>query len=147
MVDLYYLGYHLIPEEKLLIIEIKNRWNNFRLSTYNFNKQNTLGEAVNSLSKDKLSFENRLKNLFLIPSPYEIKNGLRFIRGTNKLVSESLKIIAIDNLNNRFIFSSIIECSIALKLDRINFIIWKNNKKKFFLLFPGANLVLNRSIW
>ena len=87
MVDLYYLGYHLIPEEKLLIIEIKNRWNNFRLSTYNFNKQNTLGEAVNSLSKDKLSFENRLKNLFLIPSPYEIKNGLRFIRGTNKLVS------------------------------------------------------------
>ena len=54
------------------------------------------------------------------PSPYEIKNGIRFIRGTNKLVSESLKIRATDIFipNNTSVFSSISECSIALKLDR-----------------------------
>lgn len=33
VIDIYYFGYHLIPEGKLLITEIKNRWNNFRLST------------------------------------------------------------------------------------------------------------------
>ena len=57
-------------------------------------------------------------NLFLIPSPYEIKNGIRFIRGTNNFVSESLKIITIDNLNNKSIFSSITECSNALNIER-----------------------------
>lgn len=114
MIDLYYLGYHLIPEGKLLITEIKNRWNNFRLSTHYLNKK----DLLNSSSWDNSSFDDRLKNLFLIPSPYEIKNGIRFIRGTNNFVSESLKIISIDNLNNRSIFSSITECSIALKLDR-----------------------------
>lgn len=61
-----------------------------------------------------LNLEERIKNLFLILSPYEIKNGIRFIRGTNKLVSESLKIICIDTklsgargVNNKIKFSSI----------------------------------------
>ena len=31
----------------------------------------------------------------------EIKNGIRFMRGTNNLVSEGLKIIAINNLKNK----------------------------------------------
>lgn len=61
-----------------------------------------------------------MRNLFFIPSPYEIKNGIRFIRGTNNFVSESLKIITIDNLNNKSIFSSreATECSYALNIER-----------------------------
>jgi hypothetical protein len=43
----------------------------------------------------EVTFENKVQNLFLLPAPYEIKNGLIFIRGTNKLVSEKLKIISI----------------------------------------------------
>jgi hypothetical protein len=43
------------------------------------------------------------------------------MRGTNKLVSEALKIIAIDNLKNNSIFSSISLCSIAINIDRSKF--------------------------
>jgi hypothetical protein len=42
IVDIYYYGYHLIPEGKALITEIKNQWNNFRLSTSFVNKKNNL---------------------------------------------------------------------------------------------------------
>jgi hypothetical protein len=48
----------------------------------------------------------------------EIKNGIRFIRvgpwTTNNFVSESLKFITIENLNNKSILSSITECTNAL---------------------------------
>lgn len=56
----------------------------------------------------------------LIPSPYEVKNGIRYIRGTNKLVSESLNIVCIDNTNNKIVatYSSISECSNSLKINR-----------------------------
>jgi len=115
IVDIYYFGYHLIPEGQTLITEIKNQWNNFRLSTKFVSKKNNL-----TISLTSLTFDEKLKNLFLMPSPYEIKNGLRFIRGTNNFVSESLKIIAIsqDNFNNKSIYSSITECSNALNIDR-----------------------------
>lgn len=71
--------------------------------------------------EQNLNLEERLKTLFLLPSPYEIKKGIRFLRGTNKLVSESLKILCTDtrlSVNNNKIFSSISECSSALHLDR-----------------------------
>ena len=85
VVDIYYFGYHLLPEGKLLIKEIKNSWNNFRLSTHYLNNKDNL--CKNSDFKDKF------KTLFLLSSPYEIKNGIRFIRGTNNLVSFGNKII------------------------------------------------------
>jgi hypothetical protein len=66
----------------------------------------------------ELSFENKLNNLFLLPAPYEIKNKIRYIRGTNKLVSEKIKIISIDHHNNKIIFSSMTECSKILHIDR-----------------------------
>lgn len=109
MVDIYYFGYHLLPEGKLLITEIKNSWNNFRLSTHYLNNKKNLSINYN--------FEDKFKTLFSLSSPYEIKNGIRFMRGTNNLVSEGLKIIAIDILNNKSIFSSISECSIAINID------------------------------
>ena len=130
VVDIYYLGNHLLPEGKLLTTEIKNNWNNFRLST---NKENL---SINSI----LNFEDKFKTLFLLSSPYDIKNGIRFIKGTNNLVSEGLKIIVIDNLNNESIFSSINECSIAINIDRskikhclLTGEIYKNYKFKFAL--------------
>ncbi len=63
--------------------------------------------------------ENLKNNLFLIP--YEIKEGVKYIRGTNNLVSEGIKIICIDTrLNNhhKMIFPSILECSRVLNLNR-----------------------------
>ena len=67
-----------------------------------------------------LIIEEKFKNLCLISSPYEIKNGVRYLRGTNNLVSEKLKVIAIDESNNRFTYSSLSECSKALKIGRTN---------------------------
>lgn len=118
VVELYYLGYHLLPQGKSLINEIKSRWNNFRLSSKTRISEPSLAQAREGQRESNTSFDLRLNSLFLIPSPYEIKNGIRFKRGTNNLISESLKIIATDNLNNRSLFSSIAECSTTLKLDR-----------------------------
>jgi len=78
VVDTYYFGYHLLPEGKLLITEIKNSWNNFRLSTHYLNNKNL---SINS------NFEDKFKTLFSLSFPYEIKNGIIFLRGTNNLVS------------------------------------------------------------
>lgn len=113
LVNIYYYGYHLLPEGKTLINLIKNRWNNFRLST-----SERMNNTNLTCSAFEVTFENKVKNLFLLAAPYEIKYGLRFIRGTNKLVSEKLKIISIDNFNNKSIFSSLSECSKSLQIDR-----------------------------
>ena len=53
MGDIYYLGYHLKPEGKLLITEIKNRWD------HNLNKI-----EKQTITLTSLSFEDKLKNLF-----------------------------------------------------------------------------------
>jgi len=58
--------------------------------------------------------------LFSLPSPYETKEGVRFLRGTSNFISEKLKIIAIDDNSNSFTYSSITECSKALKIGRTN---------------------------
>ena len=60
-----------------------------------------------------------LKALYLVPSPYEIRNGVRFVRGSDNLVSERLKIKVINCLlNKEYFFSSISECGKILELDR-----------------------------
>ena len=68
VVDIYYFGYHLLPEGKLLITEIKNNWNNFRLSTHYLNNKKNL--SINS------NFEDKFKTLFSLSSSYEIKTVL-----------------------------------------------------------------------
>jgi hypothetical protein len=115
LVNIYYLGYHLLPEGIILNNEIKKRWNNFSLSTSKHLNNNIQNITCSPL---EVTFENKVQNLFLLPAPYEIKNGLRFIRGTNKLVSEKLKIISIDKFNNKSIFSSLSECSKSLHINR-----------------------------
>lgn len=51
-------------------------------------------------------------------SPYEIKEGIRYHRNTTRLVSDSIKITAIDIENNRSIYDSISECAKDLKISR-----------------------------
>ena len=64
---MYYLGYHLLPEGKSLIYKLKSRMNNYRLSTNQINK--------NEVNTDNLEIE--INNVFSMPAPYEIKNGIR----------------------------------------------------------------------
>ena len=124
IVNIYYHGYHLLPEGLSIISEIKNRWNNFRLSNSPISliSNSNMTTKNNNLNQTKISldvkFKNKLEILYSLPAPYEIKNGVRFIRGTNNLVSDKLKIMTIDNFNNKSIFSSISECSKSLKIDR-----------------------------
>jgi hypothetical protein len=61
--------------------------------------------------------ENLLKKLYLLDSPYEIKEGIRYYRNTNKLVSESTNIIVINNLDkSKIIYNSMSDCSKSLKI-------------------------------
>ena len=61
IVKLKYLGYHTLPEGKELIINLKSRMNNNRLST---NLQNSL-----------IIDENQIAKVFSLPSPYSIIDG------------------------------------------------------------------------
>jgi hypothetical protein len=83
MVNIYFNGYHRLPEGISLIDEIKARMNNFRL-TANKSSINTacLGNTVSY-------FYSKVSYLFSLAAPYEInsKNGVRYLTGTNKLVS------------------------------------------------------------
>jgi hypothetical protein len=54
------------------------------------------------------------------------------MRGTNNLVSEGLKIIAIENLNNNSIFSSISEIAINIDKSKIKHCLFTDEKYKKF---------------
>ena len=65
---LLFLVTFLLPEGKLLITEIKNSWNNFRLSTHYLNNKKNLSINFN--------FEDKFNTLFSLSYPYEIKTLL-----------------------------------------------------------------------
>lgn len=124
LVNIYYYGYHTIAEGESLAREIISNWNNFRLSTYN---------------TPFTDFNKKYQILSNFPSPYIIKDGgLRFYRNTLNLVSDKIRVTAIDHLNNELVFSSISECSRILQIDRYNIKkyllngqIYKNYRFKF----------------
>lgn len=124
LVNIYYYGYHTIAEGESLAREIISNWNNFRLSTY---------------KTPFIDFNKKYQILSNIPSPFIIKDGgLRFYRDTLNLVSDKVRITAIDHLNNELVFSSISECSRILQIDRYNIKkyllngqIYKNYRFKF----------------
>jgi hypothetical protein len=62
--------------------------------------------------------ENLLNKLYLTDSPYEIKQGIRYYRNTNKLVSEATNITVIDSNNNKVIYNSMSECAKELNISR-----------------------------
>lgn len=106
IVNLYYLGYHLLPEGKSLIFKLKSRMNNFRLTS----NINNISEFIN--------LNEEIFSVFAMPSPYEIKNGVRIQSGTDKWISESLSIIVIDKSGNKLYFDSLSKCSEALNISR-----------------------------
>lgn len=81
--------------------------NNFRLQTNKFN-----------LNLDNNLLQEKVSNLFAKPAPYEIKNGVRLLAGSNILVSEKVKIGVVDSKGKNLIFSSITDCSEQLKIGR-----------------------------
>ena len=122
------MGYHLLPQGKLIINQIKSSWNNKRLTTYikssNAIPSENLNVKLNNNKPDNLDgqINKALQALYLVPSPYEIRNGVRFIRGTDNLAryaTQKLKIKVINGfLNKEYFFSSISECGKILELDR-----------------------------
>lgn len=124
IVDLYYLGYHLTPEGKILITEIKSVMDKGRLININKNLhiKNINTKVINLLSKS---------------SPYEIKEGKKYrrINGNKLLKPGKNKIIVINTIENKeSIYESISEVGRTLKISRkkITFIldtglVYKNN--------------------
>lgn len=112
LVDIYYKGYHTTLEGKHVFDAIKLHMNKYRLTT-----------NVNLLKDKKvislLEVENLLSALYLSDSPYEIRgSGVRYIRNTTKLVSESNNIVVIDSNNEKKIYSSMTECAKSLNISR-----------------------------
>jgi hypothetical protein len=62
---------------------------------------------------------NLLQSFLLLPAPYEIKNNIRFLRNSSKLVSEKFNIIVTyKNSSKKCVFKSISACSKSLGLCR-----------------------------
>ena len=110
LIDLYYKGYHTIPGGKDIFDAIKLHMNKYRLTT-----------NTHLLSHVKLitisEIDNLLSKLYLLESPYEIKQGFRYYRNTKKLISESTKIIVI-NKGKSNVYNSLSECAKNLSISR-----------------------------
>ena len=107
IVIIVFYGYNRLFEGISIINELKNGINNSRLTTHSIKLDNYL--FINS----------KLLYIFSLSTPYVIKNGIRYIRNTNNLVSEKLGITVIDKNNNRKIYASISECNRALGFGRL----------------------------
>lgn len=95
-----------MPQGISIINEIKNGINNFRLTT-------------NSPTWDNIvSIYSKVSDLFSLPAPYIIKDGIRYLKNTNSLVYGKLGLIAIDIHGNKINYTSISECSRALGFGR-----------------------------
>lgn len=112
LVDIYYKGYHTIREGKYIFDAIKLHINRHRITT-----------NVSLLKKKEyislLEIENLLLKLYKLDSPYEIKDGVRYYRNSDKLVSEgvSIIVIAIDS-GNKTVYNSFTDCAKSLRIGR-----------------------------
>lgn len=106
IVKITYYGYHTLDEGKELIYLIKSNMNNFRLNP----------DFLTNYDKNKALIEQKLNYLLSLPTPYEVKQGILFLRGTDKLVSKFFKIKVEDTNGKVQYFSSISECSLNLNI-------------------------------
>ena len=87
--------------------------NKFRLTTNSksnlFNKQSDKIKEINL----------KLLELFSLPTPYIIVGVNKYLRDTNKLVSEKVGIITTDQQGNKQNYISISKCSRALGFARL----------------------------
>jgi hypothetical protein len=86
--------------------------NNFRLKL----DRDSISQKDNEVNKDLI--QDKLKYLFSLSSPYEVKNGILFVRNTDKLVSKVYQIVVEDKDGNIQYFTSISECCLVLKISR-----------------------------
>lgn len=103
--DLYWHGYHLLPEGSSLILLLKSRMNNYRLSTdpdYN-------GDLV--ISPEVFSA------VYSLPAPYDTYPAYRMLSGTTNFVSEGLCITTTKE-SLTLEFGSLTKASKALGIDR-----------------------------
>lgn len=131
LIDIYYKGYHTLTEGKYIFDNIKLHMNKYRITTNNY--------LVNN--KDIISIkeiDTLLNKLYLLESPYEIKEGIRYYRNSDKLVSDSVEIIVISN-NNIKSYNSISKCANDLNISRK---IIKNCLSKG-IAYNGYSFVLN----
>jgi cytochrome c oxidase subunit 3 len=111
LVDIYYKGYHTITDGKHAFDAIKLHINRYRLTS-----NSHLLKNLKRIST--LEIESLLSKLYLLDSPYEIKQGARYYRNTDKLVSEATSIVAVDSNNNKTIYKSLSDCARNLNIGR-----------------------------
>ncbi len=111
LIDIYYKGYHTIIEGKYLFDAIKLHMNKYRLTT-------NISLLQDRKQISLLEIEALLFKLYKLDSPYEIKDGFRYYRNTNKLVNEATSIIVIDNNNNKTTYNSLTDCAKSLHIGR-----------------------------
>lgn len=109
LIDIYYKGYHTISEGKFIFDALKLHINKYWITT-NF----SLFENKQQISLSVI--DDLLSKLYLLDSPYEIKQGVRYYRNTNKLISEATNIIVIDSKNNKTIYKRMSECAKNLNI-------------------------------
>lgn len=117
LVKIYYNGYHTTPEGKRIFDFIKLHMNKYRLSTNSdlFIEKRLCWGFTPSFQRE---IKDLIVKLYLTDSPYIIKQGVRYYRETNKLVSEAVNITAIDLENNISVYQSMSDCAKSLNISR-----------------------------
>ena len=111
LVNIYYKGYHTISEGHYLFSAIKLHINKHRMTTNTYLLDNMQRISIYEI-------ENLISKLYLIDSPYVIKQGARYYRDTDKLVSEATNIIVIDSSGKKTIYPSMTDCAKNLNIGR-----------------------------
>jgi cytochrome c oxidase subunit 3 len=105
LVDIYFFGYHLLPEGLSLINDIKKHLNKNLVLVLE--------------KKEEESLEFKITQLFLLPAPYVLKDGIRYLRNTDKLVIGSHKhiLVVVDPLGHKLYFKTFSAARKELKID------------------------------
>jgi hypothetical protein len=105
-VEVYFTGRHTLQKGKDLILLLRSRMNNNRLSTNLINQ------------KDLLISQANIEAVFKLPAPYEVRGGARYISGTNKLVPEPFPIYVKFPDGLVTTYPSLSQCASALGISR-----------------------------
>jgi len=105
-VELYFTGRHTLQPGNDLILLLKSRMNNNRLSTNPTNQRDLVIE------------QSQIDTVFNLPAPYEVRKGARYLAGTNKLVSEPFPVYVKGLDGSLRLYPSLSQCADALGSSR-----------------------------
>ena len=110
LVNIYYKGYHILPEGKAIFHKIKLVMYKYRLTsnTHLLNNQPLITKGI---------IESELFELYKINSPYVLRKGIRYIRDTDQLVAD-INTITVEYNNIRTVYLNISDCSKKLNIGR-----------------------------